>query len=89
MKLLWRRFSPATVIRISLIVDEARKWRANVIVLGTHCRRGMRHAVLGGDAEAVVHGFHAPVLLVRRARGEKIITSDETTKKACIAASLC
>ncbi len=48
-----------------LIVDEAKKWQAELIVMGTHGRRGIRHAVLGSDAEAVVHASLVPVLLVR------------------------
>lgn len=47
------------------IIDEANKWRAELIVMGTHGRRGIRHAVLGSDAEAVVHAACVPVLLVR------------------------
>ena len=47
-----------------LIVDEARKWRADLIVMGTHAVGGLRHAVLGSDAEAVLHGAAVPVLLV-------------------------
>ena len=54
-----------------LIVDEARKWRAELIVMGTHGRRGIRHAVLGSDAEAVVHGSPVPVLLVRASAAKK------------------
>ena len=48
-----------------LIVDEARKWGAELIVMGTHASSGIRHAVLGSDAEAVLHGTEIPVLLVR------------------------
>lgn len=48
-----------------LIVDEAKSWHAELIVMGTHGRRGIRHAVLGSDAEAVVHASPVPVLLVR------------------------
>ena len=48
-----------------LIVEEARKWRAQLIVMGTHASGGIRHAVLGSDAEAVLHGADVPVLLVR------------------------
>jgi nucleotide-binding universal stress UspA family protein len=47
-----------------LIVEEARKWRADLIVMGTHATGGIRHAVLGSDAEAVLHGAEVPVLLV-------------------------
>lgn len=47
------------------IVREARRQRADVIVLGTHGRRGLRRAVLGSDAEQVVRRSPVPVLLVR------------------------
>ena len=48
-----------------LIIDEARKWRADLIVMGTGATKGLRHAVLGSDAEAVLHGADVPLLLVR------------------------
>lgn len=48
-----------------LIVDEAKKWNAQLIVMGTHASGGIRHAVLGSDAEAVLHGAEVPMLLVR------------------------
>ncbi|HVJ24094.1 MAG TPA: universal stress protein [Burkholderiales bacterium] len=47
------------------IVREARKARADLIVLGTHGRRGVRRLVLGSDAEQVVRTASVPVLLVR------------------------
>ena len=47
------------------IVREARRQRADLIVLGTHGRRGVRRLVLGSDAEQVVRTASVPVLLVR------------------------
>jgi len=47
------------------IVREARKQRADLIVLGTHGRRGVRRLVMGSDAEQVVRTSPVPVLLVR------------------------
>ena len=47
------------------IVREARKQRADLIVLGTHGRRGVRRMVMGSDAEQVVRTSPVPVLLVR------------------------
>jgi nucleotide-binding universal stress UspA family protein len=47
------------------IVKEAKKQRADLIVLGTHGRRGVRRMVLGSDAEQVVRTASVPVLLVR------------------------
>ena len=48
-----------------LILREARKWHADVIVMGTHGRRGISHMILGSDAETVVRSAAVPVLLVR------------------------
>ena len=48
-----------------VIVNEARNWPAQLIVMGTHGRHGLRQAVLGSDAQAVVHAAPVPVLLVR------------------------
>ena len=47
------------------ILSEARKQRADLIVLGTHGRRGVRRLVLGSDAEQVVRSATVPVLVVR------------------------
>ena len=47
------------------IVREAKKQRADLIVLGTHGRRGVRRLVMGSDAEQVVRTSPVPVLLVR------------------------
>jgi nucleotide-binding universal stress UspA family protein len=47
------------------ILAQAKKWKADVIVLGTHGRRGVSRLVLGSDAEGVVCGARVPVLLVR------------------------
>lgn len=52
-----------------VIVAQARKLKADVIVIGTHGRRGLSHLLLGSDAESVVRAAPIPVLLVRgRAR---------------------
>lgn len=56
--------SPGT--RVSeAIVDRARHWGADLIVLGTHGRRGIERVMLGSDAEQVVRIAPVPVLLVR------------------------
>jgi len=47
------------------ILDEAKKWRADLIVMGTHGRRGVNRMLLGSDAELVVRRATVPVLLVR------------------------
>lgn len=48
------------------ILEEAASWPADLVVMGTHGRRGLSHAVLGSDAEAVVRSAKVPVLLVRQ-----------------------
>ena len=47
------------------IAAEARRWKADIIVMGTHGRRGLSRVVLGSDAEAAVRSAAVPVLLVR------------------------
>ena len=47
------------------ILRDARKWKADLIVMGTHGRRGLRRVVLGSDAEQVVREATVPVMLVR------------------------
>ena len=49
------------------IVEQAKEWPADLIVMGTHGRRGIRRLALGSDAEVVVRGASAPVLLVHGA----------------------
>lgn len=51
------------------VVAEAKKWRADLMVLGTHGRRGISHLVLGSDAELVARQAPVPVLLVRGSAG--------------------
>lgn len=46
------------------IVALARKHKADVIVLGTHGRRGLKRMLMGSDAEEVVRQALVPVLLV-------------------------
>ena len=47
------------------IVQQAKKWGADLIVLGTHGRRGVKRLVMGSDAEQVIRTTRIPVLLVR------------------------
>ena len=47
------------------IVADAASWKADVIVIGTHARRGLARQLLGSVAEAVARNAAVPVLLVR------------------------
>lgn len=48
-----------------LTIAEAEKWPADVIVIGTHGRRGVGRLLLGSSAEHVLRLSPVPVLLVR------------------------
>ena len=48
-----------------VVVRQAKKFRADLIVLGTHGRRGISRLVMGSDAEGVVRESTVPVLLVK------------------------
>jgi len=47
------------------ILDAARTQSADMIVMGTHGRRGLAHAFYGSVAESVLRKSHCPVLTVR------------------------
>jgi nucleotide-binding universal stress UspA family protein len=49
------------------IAEEAVRWPADLIVIGTHGRRGIRRFILGSVAEGVIRVATKPVLLVRGA----------------------
>ena len=46
------------------IVHEAKAVSADLIVMGTHGRKGVSHLMLGSVAERVIRGAHCPVLAV-------------------------
>jgi len=57
-----------------VIVAQAKRWRADLIVMGTHGRRGVNRVLLGSDADLVVRYSPVPVLLVPahgRAKGRR------------------
>ncbi|MCL9684958.1 universal stress protein [Legionella maioricensis] len=47
------------------IVEAAKDWPADLLVVGTHGRRGFQHFILGSVAEGVIRRASIPVLLVR------------------------
>ena len=48
-----------------LVVQAAQTWPADLIVIGTHGRRGVGRVLLGSDAEQILRIAPVPVLLVR------------------------
>lgn len=48
-----------------IVTKEAASWPADLIVLGTHGRRGAKRLLLGSSAENILRTAPVPVLLVR------------------------
>ncbi len=56
----------AAALRVcDVVVEQARQHRCDIVVMGTHGRRGVAHALIGSDAERVIRLSPVPVLLVR------------------------
>ena len=49
----------------NVIIEEAKRWQAELIVIGTHGRSGFSRLMLGSVAEGVVRSASIPVLLIR------------------------
>jgi nucleotide-binding universal stress UspA family protein len=47
------------------VAEQAVAWKADLLVLGTHGRRGVQRMVLGSGAEQILRSSPVPVLLVR------------------------
>ena len=72
----WAQSIPAEIIRElaveigepgNLIIAAQQRLGADLLVMGTHGRRGLKHLVLGSIAERVVRESPVPVLTVRAA----------------------
>lgn len=50
-----------------IVAEEALQWGADLIVVGTHGRRGPRRVLIGSGAESILRHAPVPVLLVRAA----------------------
>jgi nucleotide-binding universal stress UspA family protein len=50
------------------ILDLASEWHADLIVLGSHGRKGLQRFMLGSVAESVSRGAYCSVLIVRAAQ---------------------
>lgn len=48
-----------------LVADVAGDWGADLIVLGTHGRRGIGRVLLGSGAEQIMRMSPVPVLMIR------------------------
>jgi len=63
---------PGTGRASAAIIAEAGRWKPDVIVMGTHGRRGISRLVMGSDAEAVARFAPVPVLLIRARRSTNV-----------------
>ena len=50
------------------INEEAERWPADLIVIGTHGRHGFNHLLLGSVAEGVIRLATKPILMIRGTR---------------------
>lgn len=50
-----------------IVADDARAWHADLVVVGTHGRRGVGRVLLGSGAEQIIRLAPVPVLAVRSA----------------------
>lgn len=48
-----------------VVLDQVGVWSADLVVIGSHGRRGIGRALMGSDAEQVVRTAPVPVLVVR------------------------
>jgi nucleotide-binding universal stress UspA family protein len=53
------------------VADAAQAWEADLVVVGTHGRRGVGRVLLGSGAEQVIRSAPVPVLVIRGAESPK------------------
>jgi nucleotide-binding universal stress UspA family protein len=69
-------------VAADLILAQAKTWHPDLIVMGTHGRRGLARLALGSDAEQVVRAATVPVMLVRgssQGKKEPVVTLIQST----------
>ena len=49
------------------MAQQVRQWGAELVVLGSHGRRGVGRMLMGSDAEQIIRTCPVPVLVVRAA----------------------
>lgn len=62
-----------------VVAEQAKAWNADLIVIGTHGRRGVRRLFIGSDAEQIVRSAPVPVQLVRLAQGDAAARAEGAT----------
>jgi nucleotide-binding universal stress UspA family protein len=64
------------------ILNRADEWRAELIVVGTHGRVGLKRLLLGSVADQVVRAAHCPVLVARPPRQGAVLAATDLTDPA-------
>jgi len=64
------------------ILRRAEEWHAELIVVGTHGRVGLKRLLLGSVADQVVRAAHCPVLIARAARQGAVLAATDLTDPA-------
>jgi nucleotide-binding universal stress UspA family protein len=72
-------------IAADLILAQAKQWQPDLIVMGTHGRRGLARLAMGSDAEEVVRAATVPVMLVRGTAKQRMAAPEVTPVKASAA----
>src|ERR1700685_3832926 len=65
-----------------MIIAQAKEWPADLIVMGTHGRRGLRRLAMGSDAEGVVSKSPVPVLLVHSSKNPLTVAKTQDSEHA-------
>lgn len=59
----------------SVITEQAAMWGADLIIMGSHGRTGLKRLMMGSVAEAVFRGCDIPVLLVKHDVAGRIVSA--------------
>jgi len=76
-------------VAADLILAQAKQWPADLIVMGTHGRRGLARLAMGSDAEQVVRAALVPVMLVRGVAQQGKVTPEVRLMEASAACWRC
>lgn len=71
----------------NIILDEADQWQADMIVMGSHARRGMSRFLLGSVSMAVLSHSRCSVVIVKLPQTAPARGARESTRSACVCRS--
>ncbi|MFN8769848.1 MAG: universal stress protein [Neisseriaceae bacterium] len=54
----------------SLIIDDAKEWKADIFILGSHHLGSFSHFITGGVAEDIAHDTDIPILLITKHKSD-------------------